>query len=90
MTESEEYKILNVSKESHKDYQNIISLPAFKKIGGINNKHLFILAMSLGFKNNRYIPLKSGDKHSGGYCRVESLSEEDKSLIKAIAICKSK
>ena|SRR3990167_1908401 len=90
MAEGEDYKVLNVHKDSYKDYQNIINLPAFKKIGGINNKHLFILSMSLGFKNNRYLPLKSGEKHSGGYCRVESLSDEDKSLIKSMAICKTK
>ena len=90
MAEGDDYKVLNVSEDSYKDYQNIINLPAFKKIGGINNKHLFILAMALGFKNSRYFPLKSGGKHSGGYCRVESLSVDDKSLIKAVAICKTK
>ena len=90
MAEGDDYKVLNVSKDSYKDYQNIINLQAFKKIGGINNKHLFILTMALGFKNNQYFPLKSGEKHSGGYCRVESLSEEDKLLIKAIAVYKAK
>jgi len=90
MAKGEDYKVLNVSKNSYKDYKNIIALQAFKKIGGIDNKHLFILTMALGFKNNKYAPLRSGERHSGGYCRVESLSPEDKSLIKAIAVCKMK
>lgn len=90
MAEGEDYKVLNVHKDTYTDYQNIINMSAFKKIGGIFNKHLFILSMSLGFKKDRYFPLKSGEKHSGGYCRVESLSEEDKSLIRSIALCKEK
>lgn len=90
MAEGDDYKLLTVHKDSYEDYQKIIRLPVFKNIGDITNKHLFILSMSLGFKNNRYLPLKSGERHSGGYCRVESLSEEDKSLIKSIAVHKTK
>ena len=41
MAEGEDYKVLNVSKSSYGEYQKIIDLPAFKKIGGIINKHLF-------------------------------------------------
>ena len=49
-----------------------------------------MLTMALGFKYNQFIPISSGQKHSGGYCRVESLTPEDKSLIKAISVYKTK
>lgn len=90
MNKAEDYKILNVSKKAFEDYKKISQISSFKNISGLQNKHFFILAMALGFKNDKYEPFEPGERHSGGYCRVETLSSEDKSVIKAISISKNK
>lgn len=87
MVESEDYKILNVSEKAFKDFQAIMKKPEFKRIDDLQNKHPFLLAMVLGFKNNRCIAISG--KHSGGYCREETLSDDERSIIKAIAINKT-
>ncbi len=88
MSETEDYKVLNVSESAFKEFQEIMGLPAFKRISDLQNKHLFLLAFVLGYKHKLCPPLAK--KHSGGYCRVETLTEEDKSIIKAIAIANTK
>ena len=90
MEKSDDYKILNVSDEAFDDYKKISQSPPFKKLSGLINKHFFIMAMALGFANDKLKPLNAKEKHSGGYCRIETLSEEDKSVIKAISIATKK
>jgi hypothetical protein len=90
MSETDDYKILNVSETAFKDFQKIMKISAFKKITDLQNKHPFILAVALGFKYEKYSPLTDAKKHSGGYCRVETLTVEEKAVIKAIAINKTK
>jgi len=46
------------------------------------NRHLFLLALGYGFKNDIKVQLKSKE----GFVRTEYLSSENWSLIKAIAI----
>lgn len=88
MSEIEDYKVLNVSENAFNDFQAIMTRPELKRISDLQNKHLFMLALVLGYKHKKNPNISR--KHSGGYCRVETLSEEDKALIKAIAITESK
>lgn len=83
----EDYKVINVSEKAFQDFKLISQHKFFK---GLETKQLFILAMSLGVRHNKYQkPLGEEKRHSGGYTRVEYLSDEDKDLIKAIAIAKA-
>jgi hypothetical protein len=49
-----------------------------------DNKEIFIMAMVYGFSNQKRKPLK--EKHSGGYFRVEYLTDQEKTLMKAVAV----
>lgn len=72
---------VHVRKQDIEEFRIMIQerdSPFFKR----DNKDVFIMAMILGFNKNHRIPL---DKKEG-FIRVEYLSTEEKSLIKAIAI----
>lgn len=86
MNEEKDYKVISVSKSAFKGFQKIKEMTFFKKLENKENKNLFLLAMALGFKYNDYKPIKSGNRHPGGFFRVETLAEKEKSIIKAIAI----
>jgi len=51
---------------------------------GRENKELFLLAMGIGFHERSQKKLKSKE----GYVRTEYLSDEEKAIIKSIAISK--
>jgi hypothetical protein len=88
MPKNEDYKVLNVSETAFKDFQKISKIPAFKKIDDFKNKHLFMIAVGLGFKHNKYSLINK--KHTGGYCREDTLDEEDRAIIKAITVNKKR
>lgn len=75
---------INVRKNDIENFKILLrekDSPFFKK----DNKDAFIMAMIFGYFNNNTIPL---DKKEG-FIRIEYLSLEEKSLIKAIAIEKA-
>ncbi|ODS32698.1 MAG: hypothetical protein SCARUB_02194 [Candidatus Scalindua rubra] len=49
---------------------------------GRDNKEIFIMAMTLGYYNESKTPLERKE----GYFREEYLNDDDRSLIKAIAV----
>lgn len=54
---------------------------------GRSNKELFLLAMSLGIKNNNRIPY--GSKRKDGWFLLKDLGDKEKTLIYSIAIADS-
>jgi len=51
---------------------------------GKSNKEQFLLAMSIGYKNNVKRPIQK--KYPGGFFLAKDLRPEDEALIKAVAI----
>jgi len=79
-------KVINVGKRDKKDF-DLLKEDKSSFFYGRDHKEIFIMAMVYGFLNNSSKPL--GEKHEGGHCRVETLSEKDITLIKALAVKKT-
>ncbi len=76
---------LYVDKDDFKDFkllQDEKDSPFHKR----ENKDVFIMAMMIGLKNGPRIPLKNRE----GFFREEYLTNEERSIIKAIAISEEK
>jgi len=74
--------ILNVEDSLKKDFERLLEKDSPIK----GNKRIFIMAMIKGFITNNRIKLKK--KHD--FVRIEYLSPEEKSIIKALALHESK
>ena len=79
-------KVINVGKKDKKDF-DLLREDKSSFFYGRDHKEIFFMAIVYGFMNNNSKAL--GDKHSGGHFRVETLSEGDKTLIKALAVKKT-
>jgi len=71
---------LHIKKSYEKDFKDLLEKdsPLSKK----GNKHIFIMGMVMGFYNVSRVPLDKKEQ----FVRIEYLNDDDKSLIKAIAI----
>jgi len=77
--------IIDISEEFKKDIDILERSGALK---GYNHKHVFLLALALGFENGRPKPIKK--RLSGGFLRREQFNEEEEALIRSIAITHTK
>jgi hypothetical protein len=83
--ENKEPIIIYIKKSQRPDFDILLKDSIFKEK---ENKHVFLLAMLIGFKNG--IKIKLTDRDSKGFFRTEYLSDREKALIKAIAIADQK
>jgi len=76
---------LCVDKEDLADFRMLLEekdSPLYKR----ENKDVFVMAMTTGYKNGARLPLKTRE----GFIREEYLSVEERSIIKSIAIQQDK
>ncbi|MBD3309498.1 hypothetical protein GF348_24175 [candidate division KSB3 bacterium] len=79
-------KVINVPKKNKKDF-DLLREDKGSFFYGREHKEIFLIAMAYGFLNSNYKPL--GEKHQGGHFRVDTLKDQDITLIKAIAAKKT-
>lgn len=79
---SKEPLIIYIKKSDKKDFERLLEKDS--PFGKKDNKHLFLMAMAVGFKNG--VKRKLTDRDPPGYTRTEYLSDKEKALIRAIAV----
>lgn len=84
MTEEKKIDRLFVDKKDIDDFNRLKEKDS--PFAGCQNKDIFLAAMVVGFNEGSKIELKSKE----GYVREEYLTEEDRTLIKSIAIAEDK
>lgn len=72
-----------ISKEARVIFDNMRELDEFNSM---DNKDLFMLAVSFGYLKNSKKTLKNDEKTQSGFTRERYLTNEDNSILKAIAI----
>ena len=79
--ESKEPDIIYCQKSDKNLYDALADEDIFK---GLDLKHIFIMAMVLGFRENKREKIQQ--KEPGGLFRVSYLNDTEKALIKSIAV----
>ena len=69
-----------IEKSDKKDYDRLLERDS--PLRGKDNKELFILAMTVGFREGQRMSLSKKE----GYFMTSYLNEEEKSIIKALAV----
>lgn len=82
MVKSDVSRVIYIEEKDKEDYDRIAETKPFKNLG---LKEIFILALALGYKKGVRLPLK----HKKDIIREEYLSDEDRSIINAIAIAET-
>ena len=72
-----------ISNEADKLFDNIKHYKEFRQL---DNKDFFMLALMFGYLNKKRSPLKKQNRTKSGFTRERYLSENDKAVLKTIAI----
>jgi len=83
MTKATTPSTITIEKADKKDFDLLIE-DRGSYFHGRDRKEVFIMAMVYGYDRGVWKPLR--DKLSGGYFRVEYLNDQEKTLIKALAV----